>query len=126
MGYLTDEQNYDPAENVYDEIKPNSFQPKKTHKVYYSNIDGGYILDAVTGAKYPWKVGSFDEQRFFRYIDVTGRNGTYTQKAFFENPCAFMKHMKHNNLDLGEDYIQEWYNNINKLYPGQYSHPSNT
>ena len=35
-------------------------------KVYYSDIVGTSILDAITGVKYPYKVGSKDEKKFFK------------------------------------------------------------
>jgi hypothetical protein len=90
---------------------------RKKVQCYYSNTPDSYILDAVTGAQYPWKVGSVDEERFFRVINTTGNLDQQSQKAFYENPHTYMKHTK---IQLHEDTITNWYENIKKLYPGKY------
>ena len=77
MGYLTVNQAYDPRENE-EEFASNNMSTKKVihtqkrQSCYYSDIVGEYIKDAVTGAKYPWKVGSKDDERFFRVTYTTG------------------------------------------------------
>ena len=90
---------------------------------------GTYIVDAITGAKAPWRVGSLDEERFFRVLstvipyymkqksDNTNLNIRSANKAFYEDPYAYMTH---NDVDLSEEFIKEWYMNKNKIYPGQF------
>ena len=126
MGYLTQSRAFDPRENNEepDEVREQMVATKK--KEYYSDIIGDYIVDAKTGAKYPWKVGSLDEQRFFRVTNTVPiqnfeRKGTYNSysnrssgKAFYETPHAYMNHC---NVDLDDDYVKLWYNKVNKLYP---------
>jgi hypothetical protein len=133
MGYLTVSQSYDP--NDMDENNQ-SLTPKqsssnfKKQNCYYSDVVGEYIKDAVTGAKYPWRVGSLDEQRFFRvtytigYVDPS-RKGVYnsmgrsSKKAFYENPDAYLKHVKY-SVELDQETINAWYNKQEELYPGRY------
>ena len=133
MGYLTATQAYDPAENTRD-TTPEFTTEKSSRKlkevpIYYSNIVGSSIVDAITGAKYPWRVGSTDEQRFFRtlstvvphYLKRKNDSDIYNMrsanKAFYEDPYAYMRH---NDIDLSDEFIKEWYTNKNTLYPGQF------
>ena len=125
-------------EQVFD-TRHNDVEPQKTQvmavkrkKEYYSDIPGDYIVDAKTGAKYPWKVGSFDEQRFFRVTNTVPiqnfeRKGTHNSyvgrsgsKAFYENPHVYMKYCK---VELDEEYVKSWYEQKNRLYPGMYNYP---
>jgi hypothetical protein len=123
MGYLTETRAYDPRDNIEDEVlKP--VVSIKRKKEYYSDVVGSYIVDAITGAKYPWRVGSRDEQRFFRVVNTIplinfGRKGTCnsshgcsSSKAFYENPHAYMGHC---NIKLEEEYVMEWYAKHNKV-----------
>jgi hypothetical protein len=132
MGYLTISQSYDPNDNGENEqsLAPKqSLRNSKKQDCYYSDIIGEYIKDAVTGAKYPWRVGSLDERRFFRvtytkgYVDPT-RKGEYnnyasrsSKKAFYENPDAYLKHVKY-SVELDQETIDAWYNKQEELYPG--------
>ena len=135
MGYLTIPQNYDPTDNEHDNDhdnyhdndhsilnnKPSFSSRRKGNKCYYSNVVGSYIVDAITGEKFPWKVGSYDERRFFRYINTINKEDPYSrtfQKAFYENPHAFMRHTR---VELDETLVNEWYDNNEKLYPGEYN-----
>jgi len=134
MGYLTVSQSYDPNDTMENEqslIPTRSSQNTKKQNCYYSDVVGEYIKDAVTGAKYPWRVGSIDEQRFFRvtytrgYIDPSRKSeynnsmGRSSKKAFYENPEAYLNHVKY-NVVLDRDIIDNWYAKMEKLYPGRY------
>ncbi len=61
---------------------------------YPSNIVGSKIKHAITGKEYSFLVGSKDEEKFFRVIDVSGyyntngkksRGNKIPNKLFFEN-----------------------------------------
>jgi hypothetical protein len=131
MGILTVSQSYDPtdAENVGEEVTETNFNSLSYNKgrEYYSDGVGNYIVDAITGAKYPWLVGSLDERRFFRVTNTNpnsakkGDTKNYdiqsSGKAFYENPYAYMKY---NNVELNEHEIKLWYDNANIIYPGEY------
>ena len=133
MGYLTVEKNFDPMDNDYNvadngETQVENKMKKKKNKdsyCYYSNVVGSPIINAVTGEKYPWNVGSIHENRFFRVIDAgisdnfvrkaneDSSKGRISQKAFYENPEQFMNHRNYQDLD--EEIINNWYNRVNSL-----------
>jgi hypothetical protein len=117
MGYLTIPQSYDPAENdqlVHEDV-PTSFKRKEVH-CYYSDIVNSYILNAITGEKYPWRVGSKDEERFFRITNTVNRENPYrrtSRKAFYESPEEFMHHRK---IILDEELVNQWHEKKNNFY----------
>ncbi len=127
MGYLTVSQTYDPYDNDGDnESIEGEFYVTKNKKEYYSDVIGDYIVNAITNAKYPWRVGTCDERRFFKVTNTVQnismeRKGTYdnwegrtSRKAFYENPHAYMKHC---NVTLDEDFVKAWYNRVNQEFP---------
>lgn len=88
----------------------NKMFASRTKKVYYSDVQGGSIKDAITGEIFPWKVGSTDEQRFFKVKDNSLLNkfdGTYQEghTMYFKNPDEYMSF---NNLNLDAEIIEEW------------------
>ena len=121
MGILTQPQTYDPSENdePVDIIKSliHKNVKKSSRTTYYSDIVGESIKDAVTGATYPWKVGSKEEDKFFRVIitcnqcelNVNGRThntmGRGVHKAFYDSPKSYMEHHK---CVLDDDLIKTW------------------
>lgn len=91
-----------------------AYDPYK--KVYYSDIVGSPILDAITGAKYPYKVGSYDESKFFKVKSTTAYRNTHSKlqypashttsnQAFYQNPQAYMNHLK---VQLSDDIVNNW------------------
>ena len=89
----------------------------------YFPSKGKYILDAATGAEYPYKVGTFDEKRFFKVVDssdILESNGrkSYNSKnsniLFYSSPEMYMKHR---NVLLDEEIIKGWHDKYNMLYP---------
>ena len=85
-------------------------------KTYYSDVIGSPILDAVTGAKYPFKVGSKDEKKFFKvrstlaYKNNSAKleypsSASTTNQAFYDNPESYMKH---NGVVLSKDILDLW------------------
>ena len=86
-------------------------------KVYYSDVQGASIKDAITGEIYPWKVGSNDEKRFFKVKDNSLLNKYDCEfqeghTLFFKNPEEYMNF---NNMQLDEDIIEEWKKRQEKL-----------
>ena len=124
MGYLTESQAND--EIVEDEFVSSDNFSRKNKKEYYSDVIGSNIVNAITNAKYPWRVGSKDENRFFRVTNTVPytnneRKGTINNydshsscKAFYENPHEYMKYC---NVELDEEYVNGWYNRYKEMYP---------
>ena len=90
---------------------------------YPSNIEGQRIVDAVTGAEYPWKVGSYQEKRFFKVMDVSDIMNSNSKQSYNKRSPNFLyylspeSYMKHKNVVLEESVISEWYNKYNFLFP---------
>lgn len=78
--------------------------------LYYSDIQGTTIKNAITGEIYPWKVGSLDEQRLFKVKDnsLINKSDMEYQEGhtkFYKNPEEYMKI---HNIELDEDIIEAW------------------
>jgi hypothetical protein len=78
-----------------------------TIDTYTTGEIGSNIRDAETGAFYPEKVGSFDEDLFFKVVlatsDCNSRNGSST--LFYISPRHYMSHM---NCDVDQTTITNW------------------
>ena len=117
---LQELKNIDVGYNRIFRIIPRAEGRAKRTKIdlYTSNGLGTNIRDAETGDYYNNKVGSMDEELFFKVNLATGectsRNGFST--LFYRSPQHYMSHMK---CSLDEKIIYNWekrYNNrINKM-----------
>ena len=127
MGILTSGKAYNSSENSIEEISPvkspkssafNNIKRSSSNSIYYSDTVGEYIKDAITGALQPWRVGSKDEDKFFRVIittqsadaarkgNINNTMGRGAHKAFYETPLVYMKH---NHCVLNEEFVSNWY-----------------
>ena len=81
--------------------RKDGFKKKVKINIYTSNGIGSQIRDAETGVYYKYKVGSLDEDLFFKVILSTGEckstNGSST--LFFLSPKHYVSHMG-KDLDL--------------------------
>ena len=60
---------------------------------YGSGQQGTKIRNAVTGQKYPYLVGSLDEDLFFKVSEASGRNGRRsTLILFYDSPEQYENH----------------------------------
>jgi len=102
--------------------KAQSKERNNKRNIFPSNIEGNYIVNAVTGAKYPWKVGSLDDQRFFKVTDTANNVNFYSvdygkrvyNKLFYESPYEYMNHR---NIKLDKETINNWLIRLNKHFP---------
>ena len=82
---------------------------KKKVEFYTSGDRGTRIRDAITGIYYNDKVGSFNENKFFKVSLATGqcrsKNGSHT--LFYTTP---QQHMTHFAIQLNPAFIQKWEN----------------
>ena len=88
-----------------------------------SGSDGTYIIEANSGAKFPWKVGTVDEYRFFRVLDSTATlssnghrwNGVKrANKLFYTSPESYMDHR---NVLLDPEVVNNWYSKKKEMFP---------
>jgi hypothetical protein len=128
---------YDPADNEYDLMSANSNQKgllenskqldrgynkiwrmlprfdgklKRTKIEFYTSSDiGNSIRDAETGSYFSDKVGSANEDLYFKVALATGEcnsaNGSSTM--FFTSPQRYMTHMR---VNLTPEIIKAWQN----------------
>jgi hypothetical protein len=104
---------------------------KMSERYYSSDVMGAPILDAVTGAKYPWNVGEVEENRLFKVIDTANEVGwkskqygcRISHKLYYQTPYEYMKHR---NIELNEEFIKNWYDKQNEKYPGKFIYVNRT
>ena len=78
------------------------------HEFYTSRFGvGALIRDAESGEYYEYKVGSADEDLFFKAIIHSGlcNNKGKTTTAFFSSPNAYMQLM---DCELSENIVSAW------------------
>jgi len=89
------------------------------HRYYPSNKQQTFIKNAVTGIKYPYMVGSFDQQRLYKMIDATGtcNSDGYVIKSKYDLPNPDANHlfydspeqcMKHLRIAIQQKEIDNW------------------
>jgi hypothetical protein len=94
---------------------------KKRSPYYPSNSQGAFIVNAITGVEYPWRVGSKDSRRLFRSVDTTGIRDKQGYKLkvnspdfpnpnpnsyYYDSPQQFMQHQK---TKLNQEFIEKWH-----------------
>jgi hypothetical protein len=101
---INDSKNSDRGYNVIYRMKPRADGTLKRSKVeiYTSSGIGNSIRDAETGEYYSHRVGSFDEDLYFKVGLSTGEcksaNGSST--LFYLSPRHYMSHLGINNFSL--------------------------
>lgn len=110
-------------ENINNDVEFNTCYTNYKNSYYPSNIVGQLIVDAVTGAEYTWKVGSYQELRFFKVTDTSDIMESNGKKSFnkktpnflyYESPEAYMKHK---DVILEESVVENWHSKYNILFP---------
>ena len=91
-------------------IKYLNYQNKKKNKkidVYTSSGYGNFVRDAETGTYYKNKVGTLDEDLFFKVSFATGELKSYNDSntLFYISPYNFMKHLM---CEVSQDTIKKW------------------
>ena len=107
---INESKKTDRGYNVIWRMKPRADGTMKRSKIeiYTSNGTGSSIRDAETGEFYVHKVGSLDEDLYFKVGLSTGEctsaNGSST--LFYLSPRHYMAHMGCNNFNV--ETISEW------------------
>lgn len=88
-------------------VGKNGKKKKKKIEFYTSGDRGSRIRDAITGSYYNAKVGSFNENQFFKVSFATGqctsKNGSHT--LFYQMPQQYMAHF---DVQLNPAIIAKW------------------
>jgi len=107
---LQDFKSFDKGYNkIYKGVAVGKNGKKKKKKIefYTSGDRGSRIRDAITGAYYNSKVGSFNEDKYFKVSLATGqcnsKNGFHV--IFYQTPQQYMTHFE---VQLNPDIIEKW------------------
>ena len=99
-----------------------------TSKCYPSNNVGHYIVNAMTGEKYNYKVGSADSLRLYKVIDTSGyfnSSGYLNDMAdrenvidndpnflYYDNPSEYLQHRGYERDAAVSDRWREYQENL--------------
>lgn len=89
-----------------------SHEKKKFRGPYSSNVFGAPIVNAITGVKYPWTVGSFGESFLWKVANTT----TFEPKLYFyDSPEQYEEYRRVKVDDAGK---LEWHRLQKRLENG--------
>lgn len=92
---------------------------KKKPRYYPSNKQQSFIVNAVTGLPYEWRVGSKDELKLFKMVDTTGKcdsDGFVIRSSkllpnpnanhlYYDSPEQCMNNL---NITLNKTLVDNW------------------
>jgi hypothetical protein len=108
---LNQYESHDPNESCDgDETRSRNSKDKRTsRKSFPSNVQGRFIVNAVTGIAYPWKVGSMYEDLLWKVCDSTGRRGKYDPDMYFyDSPKQAIDHRRYRPDVFSADTLNWW------------------
>ena len=93
-----------------DEIHSKNSKDKRTsRRSYPSNVQGRFIVNAVTGVAYPWRVGSKYEDLLWKVCDSTGRRGKLEPDMYFyDSPKQAIEHRRYRHDVFSVDALNVW------------------
>jgi hypothetical protein len=80
-----------------------SHEKKKFRGPYSSNVLNTPIVNAITGVKYPWRVGSFGESFLWKVVNTT----TFEPKLYFYDSPEQYEEYRRVNVD--SEAKNEWH-----------------
>ena len=108
---LDDPKSYDRGyTKIYRSYVTDSGRIKRVKiDLYASGGVGSNIRDAETGEYYSYKVGSLDEELFFKISLATGecKNKLGSHTFFYSSPEQYMAHLLVDD-DISEEIIDKW------------------
>jgi hypothetical protein len=110
---LDDSKSYDRGyTKIYRSYVTDSGRIKRAKiELYASGGVGSQIRDAETGEYYSHKVGSLDEELFFKICIATGEcsrgNKLASNTFFYSSPEQYMAHLLVDD-DISEEIIDKW------------------
>ena len=90
-----------------------------------SNFQEQYVVNAVTGAPYPFRVGSLESLRLFHVTDATGTcdsrglRGTLNREPnhlYYTDPQEYMRH-RGGRQALDRAFVEAWRSKVDWLFP---------
>lgn len=87
----------------------NSKDKRPSRRSYPSNVQGRFIVNAVTGVAYPWRVGSKYEDLLWKVCDSTARRGKLEPDMYFyDSPKQAIEHRRYRPDVFSADVVNFW------------------
>lgn len=87
----------------------NSRDKRPSRKSFPSNVQGRFIVNAITGVAYPWRVGSVYEDLLWKVCDATGRRGKLDPDFYFyDSPKQAIEHRRYRQDAFSEESLRWW------------------
>jgi hypothetical protein len=81
----------------------------KRPRSFSSNVQGRYIVNAVTGVEYPWRVGSLCEDLLWKVCDARASRGKYEPDFYFyDSPQQAAEHRRYHRNAFSQDSLDWW------------------
>ena len=94
----------------------NSKDKRPSRKSFPSNVQGRFIVNAVTGIAYPWRVGSMYEDLLWKVCDSTGRRGKVEPDMYFyDSPKQAADHRRYRQDVYSADTLNWWKGRVAKM-----------
>jgi len=94
----------------------NSKDKRPSRRSFPSNMQGRFIVNAVTGVAYPWKVGSPYEDLLWKVCDATGRRGKLDPDFYFyDSPKQAIDHRRYKQDAFPDETINWWKARVAKM-----------
>ena len=72
-------------------------------------MQGRYIVNAVTGVEYPWRVGSACEDLLWKVCDARASRGKYEPDFYFyDSPQQAAEHRRFHRSAFSQDSLDWW------------------
>jgi hypothetical protein len=85
----------------------------KRSRTFSSNVQGRYIVNAVTGAEYPWRVGSACEDLLWKVCDASAGRGKYEPDFYFyDSPQQAAEHRRYHRNAISQESVDWWKANV--------------
>ena len=85
----------------------------KRPRSFSSNVQGRYIVNAVTGVEYPWRVGSACEDLLWKVCDARASRGKYEPDFYFyDSPQQAAEHRRFHRSAFTQDSLDWWKANV--------------
>ena len=85
-------------------------------RFYPSNVQGKFVVNAVTGVAYPWRVGSIYEDLLWKVCDASGRRGKYeSDMYFYDSPKQAISHRRYRADVYSAETLDWWKGKVAKM-----------
>jgi hypothetical protein len=85
-------------------------------RFYPSNVQGKFIVNAITGVAYPWRVGSIYEDLLWKVCDASAKRGKYEPDFYFyDSPKQAISHRRYKADVYSAETLDWWKGKVAKM-----------